>query len=80
MVKLGASENSSDNDETLTPTTVYYCNCCGWTFKPNDSEIENNDIRCPECGCLYDEENGYIEKDVVYIDATNENGEKLFSK
>lgn len=68
MVKPGkaysASENSDGNNETLTPTTVYYCNCCGCTFKPNDSEIEKNDIHCPECGCLYDEENGFIEKNV----------------
>lgn len=61
-----ASENPDNNNEVLTPTTVYYCNCCGCTFKPNDSEIEKDDIHCPECGCLYDEENGFIEKSVVY--------------
>ena len=60
------SENPDDNNEVLTSTAVYYCNCCGCTFKSNDSEIENDDIHCPECGCLYDEENGFIEKSIVY--------------
>lgn len=61
-----ASKNPDDNSQALTPTTVYYCNCCGCTLKPNDSEIEKDDIHCPECGCLYDEENGFIEKSIVY--------------
>lgn len=62
----GMTSKMEHISEHLTPTTVYYCNCCGCTFKPNDSEIENDDIHCPECGCIYDEENEFIEKSIVY--------------
>lgn len=42
---------------------VYYCNCCGCTFEMGPGQ---NDIICPECGCYYDENNGYIEKSITY--------------
>ena len=34
-----------------------YCNCCGTEFTANES-----DIKCPNCGCEYSEENEYIER------------------
>lgn len=51
---------------TLVPKTVYYCNCCGCAFQSALSESEPDEIHCPECGCIFDAENGYIEKSVVY--------------
>jgi len=40
---------------------VYYCNCCGCSFEVNDSS-DVDEIRCPECGCLFDTSNDYIER------------------
>lgn len=60
---------SNYTDETinaLMPKTIYYCNCCGFTFQSAISNSEIDDIRCPECGCIFDSENGYIEKSIVY--------------
>lgn len=57
---------TSEEHKPLTPKTVYYCNCCGCTFHSAISENDDNEIRCPECGCIYDSKNGYIEKSVVY--------------
>lgn len=47
------------------PKTIYYCNCCGCTFQSALSDNDSNEIRCPECDCLFDPENGFIEKSVV---------------
>lgn len=61
-----ATSNTKLTDEqiiTRTPKTVYYCNCCGYTFQSDD---DMNEIRCPNCDCLFDPENGFIEKSVVY--------------
>ena len=35
----------------------YYCNCCGEEFSSAEK-----DVICPNCSCIYDPENGYIEK------------------
>lgn len=51
---------------TRIPKTVYYCNCCGYTFQSALSDSDPDEIRCPECGCIFDSENGFIEKSVVY--------------
>lgn len=40
---------------------IYNCNCCGYEF--NEGIFCDGDMLCPECGCRYDEENGYIVKD-----------------
>ena len=56
--------NKQNNN--LTPKIIYYCNCCGCTFQSALSETRANEIRCPECNCLFDTENGYIEKSIVY--------------
>jgi len=56
----------NDKNNTLTPKTVYYCNCCGFTFQSAISDSGADDLRCPECGCIYDSGNGYIEKSIVY--------------
>ena len=53
-------------DEPLTPKTIYYCNCCGCSFRSAISDSDSDDIRCPECGCIYDADNGFVEKSVVY--------------
>lgn len=50
----------------LFPRTVYYCNCCGCTFQSALSENELENIHCPECGCIFDGENEYIEKSIFY--------------
>lgn len=50
----------------LIPQTVYYCNCCGCTFRSALSDSESDNIHCPECDCIFDPENAYIEKSVVY--------------
>jgi len=60
------SKNSNEQSNSLTPKTVYYCNCCDCIFQSALSDSESDDIRCPECGRLFDYENGYIEKSVVY--------------
>lgn len=43
--------------------TMYYCNCCGCTFREDYGD--EKDIFCPECGCIYDENVDYIEKFLV---------------
>jgi DNA-directed RNA polymerase subunit RPC12/RpoP len=53
-------------NDVRTPKTIYYCNCCGSTFQSAIPDNESNDIRCPECGCVFDSDNGFIEKSVVY--------------
>lgn len=42
---------------------VYYCNCCGCTFKSDSS----SEISCPNCLCLFDEEDNFIEKSFQYV-------------
>ena len=56
----------SEQNEPLMPQTVYYCNCCGCAFHSAISDSDDDEIRCPECGCIYDPENGFIEKSIVY--------------
>lgn len=56
----------NEQNNALAPKTVYYCNCCGCAFQSALSENGYNEIRCPECGCLFDSENGYIEKSIIY--------------
>lgn len=51
----------------------YYCNCCGTEF---ESPEEKGIIKCPNCGCEYDEENeAYIER--FEVDSIVENTGKL---
>lgn len=52
--------------DTRIPKTVYYCNCCGCTFQSAISDSDTAEIRCPECGCIFDPENGFIEKSIIY--------------
>ena len=59
------SELANEQSRALTPGTVYYCNCCGCAFQ-TASDSETDEIRCPECDCIFDAENGFIEKSVVY--------------
>lgn len=56
---------TGEQNEPLTPQTVYYCNCCGCAFHSALSDGDD-EIRCPECGCIYDSKNGFIDKSVVY--------------
>lgn len=68
-VPEGTPVNSSCTNErifSLPPKIVYYCNCCGCTFQSNLADTDTDDIRCPECDCIYDPEDGYIEKSIVY--------------
>lgn len=65
MVTVSA-QKSGEQNITMTPITVYYCNCCGCAFQPARFDSVSDDIRCPECSCLYDPENGYIEKTTAY--------------
>ena len=37
---------------------AFYCNCCGYVFQTETTK----DIICPNCGCMYEEDNDYIEK------------------
>ena len=60
------SKYSGGHNDALLPKTIYYCNCCGCAFQSALSDGGPDGIRCPECGCLFDAENGYIEKSVVY--------------
>lgn len=64
--KLDFQNRFADENNVRTPKTIYYCNCCGSTFQSAISDNESNDIRCPECGCVFDSDNGFIEKSVVY--------------
>lgn len=57
---------TEEHGNTLILKTVYYCNCCGFTFQSALSDSRFEDIRCPECGCIFDPNNGYIEKSIVY--------------
>lgn len=58
--------HSDEQSRSLMPQIIFYCNCCGCTFQAAIIDSESEDIRCPECGCLYDYENGYVEKSIVY--------------
>lgn len=61
------SKKSSTHNNVLTKNSVknyiYYCNCCGEEFIS-----KHNDVICPNCLCLYDEDNGYIEKYAIYCE------------
>lgn len=39
---------------------LFYCNCCGCYFEAGKEE--DIDIICPECMCIFDESNNYIER------------------
>ena len=60
--KILTVKESKKEDFSLKPYPVYYCNCCGCTFRTDCEE----DIECPECGCKYDEDKNYIEKTLDY--------------
>lgn len=40
----------------------FYCNCCGCLFELPSNFDDLNNIRCPECDCLYDTDNEHIEE------------------
>ena len=54
-------------DPLFQEQSVYYCNCCGCSFGEAETEVKEGDIFCPECGCRYDEDNEFIEKNVRYL-------------
>ncbi len=59
----GINENSKHKSvyPNVLSKFIYNCNCCGYEF--NEGIFCDGDMLCPECGCRYDEENGYIVKD-----------------
>lgn len=61
-----SAPDSSEQSISITPKIVYYCNCCGCAFQSAVFNSVSDDIRCPECSCLFDSENGYIEKTIAY--------------
>lgn len=54
-------QKSAQVSSNVLSEFIYNCNCCGYEF--NEGIYCDGDMMCPECGCRYDEENGYIEKD-----------------
>lgn len=57
----------SSADPLFQVDSVYYCNCCGCSFREEEAKIIDGDVRCPECGCRYDEDNEFVEKNDLYL-------------
>ena len=60
------SKLTDEQSNMFVPKTIYYCNCCGAYFQSAISDGDSEEIRCPGCGCIFDSENGFIEKSIVY--------------
>ncbi|MCR4913464.1 MAG: helix-turn-helix domain-containing protein [Lactobacillus sp.] len=59
-IKSATHTAQSNYFNTKNNDTLFYCNCCGFTFKVSYNN-NKDDIRCPECDCLYNIDNDYIE-------------------
>lgn len=64
--KVTLQKKLSQENTLLIPQIVYDCNCCGCSFQSATSDADAQELRCPECGCIFDAENGFIEKSIVY--------------
>ena len=63
QIEAYTTTETSNCNSCQKPKIIYYCNCCGCAF---EAIAIQDDIICPECGCHYDENNGFIEKFITY--------------
>lgn len=62
---VNQSNPNNESTKKLEPHMIFYCNCCGCSFSVDIRSSEEN-IQCPDCGCIFDEDNNYIEVQYVY--------------